>query len=198
MLQVWVYSWWINVSIWLLTGFWQHIHSGCLKHIVPLLQYIEDCEMLMFCLVVVAQWWEHWWLKSMALFDSQWLPTFFPFLLWSALFIEFSYNCIAMTMYQSLLIAIVSLLYSKTRAWRSKCNCSLRTSSQLFNQVLNDNLMSETRQLIIDSCIIFIPFLCYIHQLLVLVAVLHSSCWCVAQVLVLLHATPIPVMMQLP
>ena len=49
-------------------------------------------------------------------------------------------------------------------------------------KVLNDDLLvSETQQPITkDSCNICLLFLCYIQQLLLLVAVLHSSCWSVA------------------
>ena len=44
-----------------------------------------------------------------------------------------------------------------------------------------------------DSCIIIILFLCYIHvqQLLVLVAHLQSSCWCVARACVLYMPHPL-------
>ena len=45
-----------------------------------------------------------------------------------------------------------------------------------------------------ESCIIFILFLCYIQQLLVLVAVLHSSesfCRSAARARILLNAMPI-------
>ena len=58
---------------------------------------------------------------------------------------------------------------------------SLMKLKYSFKVLNNDLLMSETQQLIIlveNSCIIFILFLCYIQQLLVLVAivvVLHSS-----------------------
>ena len=40
-----------------------------------------------------------------------------------------------------------------------------------------------------DFCIIFVLFLCYTQQLLV--AVLHSSCWYVARVRILLRGTPL-------
>ena len=55
-----------------------------LKHSVPLVQYTEDCD---GCQVVVAQWWEHWWLKSVALdsIPSDYQPAYFHFPL-SALF----------------------------------------------------------------------------------------------------------------
>ena len=72
---------------------------------------------------------------------------------------KYPYICFVMTMYQALLMALVSLPFYVLESWGLKCkpDCSLSTQiSQLtevhFFKVLNDDfLVSETQQIIL-SC----------------------------------------------
>ena len=68
---------------------------------------------------------------------------------------NYPYDCFAVTMYQSLLMALVSLLTFlctlKTRIWISKCNCKSKYTNLWRNWCQDSKrwlLMSETQQLI--------------------------------------------------
>ena len=97
---------------------------------------------------------------------------------------KYPYNCCAMTMYQSLLMALVSIPFRVLENWGvKKCHCSQTEvpPSRFWVMTCFCQKLINLYLLVKDLCIILILFLCYIKQLLVSVTFLHSSCWFVAQ-----------------